>query len=196
MKSFRALLGLAVAAFVLAQSQVQAASDIFIRLVTPGSGVPTYTGDSQNAQFKGSDGWFDASSVGFGMSNDTPVSGAGTGKAAADPVTAVKFPNSASAALFTACALGGHWDTAEIVFTKSSGATGKTEAYLKLELKLVVVTKLGMQMDSGDDLPREDVKLAYAAQRITFYKQNPDGTFTQTGQSTWSFTRNAAIFQA
>ncbi len=197
MKSFRALLGLVAFAFVMAQSQVQAATDIFARLVTPTGGAPAATGDSVNPQFKGADGWFDVSEVSYGMQNDTTIGGTGgvgAGKATILPLSCVKIPNSASAALFTACAVGGHWDTLEVVFTKTNGGTGKSDAYLRLEFKLVFVSKLGISVSAGDDSPREEVTLLYAAQRITFYTQKPDGTMLQTGQSVWSFTKNTATF--
>lgn len=200
MKSFRSLLGLVVALVVLAQSQVQAASDIFIRLVGP-TGVPAYTGDSTHEQFKGSDGWFGVNAVSFGMENSTTIGstsgGAGAGKASPNPLSMMKFPNSASAALFTSCAVGGHWDTAEIVFTRPSSSGGKALVYMRLELKMVIATNLAVQMSSGDDAPTETTTLQYGAQRITFFAPNPTNPsqMVQTGQATWSFVRNAAVFE-
>jgi len=200
MKSFRSLFGLAVAVVLLAQSQVQAASDIFIRFVNPAGGLPSYTGDSTHEQFKGADGWFAVNAVSFGMENQTTIGsasgGAGAGKAKALPVSCVKLPNSASAALFTACAIGGHWDTAEIVFTKPVPSSNKTVVHMRLELKLVMVSNLAVQMSSGDDAPTETATLQYAAQRITFFAPNPanPSNMVQTGQSIWSFVLNAAQF--
>lgn len=199
MKSFRALLGLVVAVVALAQSQVQAASDIFIRLVNP-VGTPPYTGDSVHEQFKGPDGWFTVNSVNFGMENSTTIGstsgGAGAGKAKALPLGCVKMPNSASAVLFTACATGGHWDTAEIVFTKTPPGSNKALVYLRVELKLVVVTNLAVQMAGGEDSPTENSTFQYGAQRITFYAQNPanPSQMVQAGQSVWSFVTNSAQF--
>ncbi|WP_367873620.1 type VI secretion system tube protein Hcp [Luteolibacter sp. Populi] len=202
MKSIRSLLGLAVAVLVLAQSQVQAASDIFIRFTgaSAGSGL-NYTGDSKNAQFLGNQGWFEANSVEFGMENvitiGSATGGVGVGKAKANPLSCVKMPNSASAALFTACATGGHWDVMEIVFTKLS-PNGKTEAYLRVELKLVFVSELAMEMAGGDDNPSETVTVAYGAQRLTFFGPPASGVGTpvQTGQSIWSFVKNNKTFDA
>ena len=197
MKSIPSLLGLAVAVLVLAQSQVQAASDIFIRFTGSIGGGMNYTGDSKNTQFPGSQGWVEASSVGLGMENVITIGGtggAGAGKAKANPLSCVKIPNSASAALFTACAIGGHWDVMEIVFTKQS-QTGKSETYLKVELKLVLVAELALKMAEGDDNPSETVTLAYGAQRLTFYAPNPTGGApVQAGISTWSFVLNNNTF--
>ncbi|WP_035613305.1 type VI secretion system tube protein Hcp [Haloferula sp. BvORR071] len=200
MKSFRALLGLTVAVLALAQSQVQAASDIFVRFVTPGSGVPGYTGDSTNLTFPGSQGWFQVESVGLGMENVITIGGAtggaGAGKARALELSCVKSPNSASAALFTSCAMGGHWDVMEIVYTKPTAATGKSETYLKVELKLVLVSKLDLKANTGDDKPTEEVSIAYGAQRLTFYAAptSGPGTPVKTGEAIWSFVLNKNVF--
>ncbi|MCW1886590.1 type VI secretion system tube protein Hcp [Luteolibacter flavescens] len=190
MKSLPFLPVIAITSLVLTLSQAQA--DIFIRFQGPGQGVPAYVGDSRNATFKGTDGWFELQSFSFGTENTVnfATGGGSAGKPAALPVKLAKTPNAASAAIMTACVTGGHWDTAEIVYTRPFN--NKSEIYLKVELKIAIPTKIGLSIE---DEPSEDVVLIYAAQRISFFSQNPtSGAPVAAGVSTWSFTRNAPTF--
>lgn len=175
---------------------VSAATDIFIRAKGPMPGSITYIGDSLDEEYPGSQGWFQLQSLSFGIENDVTIGstsgGAGAGKARALPVSALKFPNSASAALFTACALGGHWDEFEIVFTKPAQLSRVTA--MKVDFKLVFVTSVGVSGSVGDDQSKETVGLGYGAHRITFFGTDKGGKPVQTGQTVWSFVLNEGVY--
>ncbi len=176
---------------------VSGATDIFIRAKNPQNQALAYQGDSVHENFPGNEGWFQLQSVSFGIENTVLIGsgtgGAGAGKAKALPVTALKFPNSASAALFNACATGLHWDEFEIVFARP-GERGH-EVTMRIEFKLVMVTKVGVSGSEGDDRPAETLGLQYGAHRITFFSMDPKGAWVQTGQTIWSFVLNIPQFR-
>ncbi len=171
---------------------VSAATDIFIRAKNPQHQMLDYDGDSLNVDFPGRDGWFQLQSVSFGIENTVLIGsgtgGAGAGKARALPLTAIKFPNGASAALFNACAAGMHWEEFEIVFARP-GERG-SEVTMRAEFKLVMVTAVGVSGNEGDDRSTETLGLQYGAHRITFFTADPKGGIVQAGQSVWSFILN------
>lgn len=181
---------------LLAVLPASAATDIFIRAKGPMPGSMIYTGDSLAEEYPGSQGWFQLESLSFGIENTVTIGstsgGAGAGKARALPVSALKFPNSASAALFTACAMGGHWDEFEIVFAKPS-QLGQV-ATMKVDFKLVFVTSVGVSGAAADDQARETVALTYGAHRITFFGTDKGGKPVQTGQTIWSFVLNQDVY--
>ncbi|GAA5495393.1 hypothetical protein Rhal01_01568 [Rubritalea halochordaticola] len=175
----------------------QAAYDIYARFV--GGNAPSYVGDSNHENFLGADGWVELGSASFSLETTINIGstsgGGGAGKASFGDVVLTKSPNGLSASFFAAAALGANYDTAEIVFVRSGGAVSGGQTFLKFEMKMVFVSSIGVEGNSGGDQPDEKVVLKHGAQRLTFYKQNNDGSTTALTPVSWSVVLNNATFQ-
>lgn len=177
-----------------------AATDIYVRLLASQGGPPLVNGDSLAEDFPGSQGWFVARSVAFGIENvidiDSIGGWGGAGKATFTELNAVKLVNEASATLFTRCATGQNIPEMEIVFVNQGGTTTKgRKPYLEASFLLVLVQSVGLTGSEGDDQLEEDVVFQYGAQRFRFYQFKPDGTRIEApAETVWSRVLNKASY--
>jgi type VI secretion system secreted protein Hcp len=126
----------------------------------------------------------------FSKEVDNPASlggasgGAGQGKAKFAELTLLKKVDSASAALFKACASGAHFPKARLAVR--SGAN----VFLLYTLSLVFVDRVRTVGNQGE-LPLEEVALAYAGEQISFAATKPDGTLAPPTQAGWNQVTNS-----
>jgi len=147
MKLFLSLLLL----FAATVSSAQASASIFLR-IKQSNGSPAIVGDSTIAAFPGQEGWFELLSCSLAIENSVTLgtgTGPSAGKVQVSPVRTVKFPNKATAALFTACAAGSQWQELEIAFAQNS-AQGLQRS-MTIDLKSVFVQSIGLSGSAGAD---------------------------------------------
>ena len=130
-------LGLIAAAGVLATPS-QAAFDAFLRFNGPQNGAIEARGESNDANFNSRDRWIELRSFGAGILNSITLGPTDppTGKASFREFTFQKSVDSASPSLFKANAVGGYYNTADLVL-RQAGATVPTAPFYSVTLHTV-----------------------------------------------------------
>jgi type VI secretion system secreted protein Hcp len=178
------------------------AFDAFIKFDASAGSSETITGESTDAQFKGSDGWFEVKEFSFGIENTLNISsasgGAGAGKADFKEFTVKKQTDKASAILAATCGKGGHYKEVFLHLRKSGVGTGNQSGgvYLQFTFKVVAVKSVEWSGSSGDDVPEETVVFEYGALKMQYYPQNKDGTLGKVVERAWNKLTNSSNFDA
>lgn len=172
---------------VVALAAQSADASLFIK-IEPMLGAPL-TGEVTE---KGHEGWIDASSAGFSVSNPVTMSSQGLqpGQAVASAIELTKLLDKTSPALFLACAQGTSHAKITFEFTMPN-SSGVPTCYYRITLANVIVSKLSNSAES--DRPSESVSLTYEKITTEYYMQDAKGTFpsTPTATSTWNFVTNS-----
>ncbi|HEX7653674.1 MAG TPA: type VI secretion system tube protein Hcp [Verrucomicrobiae bacterium] len=186
-----------LAALAVSTTRTQAAFDMFLKFY-PDVGQAQIVGESQDASYPGSQGWFELKQFDFGVQNPATIGsttgGAGTGKASFTEFKLSKTVDSVSPALFKILSSGAHFKSARLVIRKSGGATAKPDPYLQYEFNTVFATAQHWGGSAGDDTPQEDVTLAVGEILISYKVQNPDGTLGKATTGGWSVISNSDKF--
>ena len=145
-----------------------AAVDYFLKI----DGIP---GESQDAKHKEE---IQLESWNFGEHNEGTFSvggGGGAGKVRMDDFNFTKLVDKAGPKLFLACAQGAHIPNAILTCRK---AGTEQQEYLKVTFKDILVSSYatsGLGEESAL-LPTEEISLNFAAIKIEYREQKPDGT--------------------
>lgn len=159
----------------------------------------TVKGEATAAGLTPATGWMEIYSFSWGASNPTTVgagsTGLSAGKVSISSFNVMKKTESASAALFQACAVGQHYKTAKVVMRKATGTSGSQQIFLEYDFKNVMVESIQWSGSSGgDDTPTESVSFAFGSVQITYFSQNEaTGAMTKVGQASWDLTTVAAV---
>ena len=159
------------------------ASDMFIK-------IGEVKGESQDAAFKGSDGWIDILSFSWGVSNssDTHVGGGGgKGKASFSDLTIMKHVDLASPALAMLCSNGKHFNDAYLTIRKQGE---KPLEYYKIKFSEVLVSSFQHSGSDGGGLPTESVSLNFAKIDFKYTVQNKDGSGGASDEFKWDIAGN------
>jgi type VI secretion system secreted protein Hcp len=157
------------------------AYDIFLRLDT----IP---GESMDTTFRGQ---IELSSITSGLHHPAMVgsSSPSDAKPSADQVVVTKLVDSASVPLAKAVLTGARLANGRISFRRA----GETRlVFLTMDVKYVVINDIQWVSSIGDELPGEQVTLAFGEIMWTYTRQNQDGTTSQTRYG-WSFITNSPI---
>jgi len=149
-------------------------------------------GESQDQDHKG---WLEIKSFEFGCENPTTIGsttgGAGAGKFKLNPFKVTKDVDSASAALFMACAAGAHYPTLYLSIRKAGGAG---DDYLTYTFRMVFVSNVSWSGGGGEEAPEESVEFHYGAMGVSYTPQGTDGQPRAAGRkmAAWSQVVNQA----
>ena len=156
-------------------------------------GSPQINGESQDASYKGSDGWIEIFSFSWGASNPTTIgtgSGAAAGRVSISSFNIMKKFDVASPSLFNQCCLGKHFDGSDVVLTKAGGDAKPVE-FIKYAFKEVYVESIQWSGSAGgDDTPTESVSFAFGSVTINYIEQTPTGTGGATPSGGWDVRAN------
>ena len=132
------------------------ALDIFIKLGTDGS-TNAIKGESIDAMHKGE---IEAAAISWGYAQHVTIGSgsSGAGRVEFQEFHFTKSLDSTSPALYAALSAGKHFDKVTVSMRK--GGAGGTD-YAHFTLATVFVTSVDGSASSSDDLPIEDVGLAY-----------------------------------
>ena len=150
--------------------------------------LETVKGESADSKHKGE---IDLLNFSWGLTNHTSIgsatSGAGAGKVKFHEFTIIKQTDAATAALFKACATGGHFASATLVIRK---AGGKQLEYLTLTFTTVFVVSIKSRgpnnpllpadplvdaSQSDNQLPTEEITFVYGKLNVQYQPQGSDG---------------------
>ena len=112
-----------------------------------------------------------------------------------EPIEIMKVMDAASTALFQACCNGTTCAKIEIQLMRADGKDGKAINYFKLEAMNVVVQRVITSL-GPDGLPRETVRLAYAAMKQTYIPQLSGGGSSGNKVAQYSFSQNKQSYTA
>lgn len=134
----------------------------------------------------------------FGIENTLNISsssgGAGAGKARFEELIVTKQVDQLSPALFSVCALGGHFEEVKLVLRKSGAEAGKTAVpYLTYTFKMVAVSSVKWTTSNADDVAEEHVTLAFGAMQIEYRPSNKSGALGAPIAAAWSTSKNAEV---
>jgi len=148
---FASLVGFGVAAGT-------AHADLFVQVA----------GEKGEATAKGFEGWIQAQSFSYGVSQSgasTRAGGGGAGKATLTDLTITKLVDRTSPVLFTAAATGKRYPTVAVHVT-AGGERGQT-AFYRILLSDVLVSSVQVS-GSGSDRPSESVTFNFAKIEIEY----------------------------
>jgi len=192
--SRRALLAgsLSASAFApLLFDQPRAAADITVPDV---SGVfflnlATIPGESQARGFANQIEVLDWS-LGVSTTVSPTNTGAGAAKSKPQDFVFVHRYDKASPLLFLAACTGKHLPTAVLTVQRAGEVPF---AYLTITLSNVFVTSVADALEAGTGLPLEQVHLEYAAIKVSYRTQNPDGSLGATVTEGFNFVTNSKV---
>ena len=129
--------------------------------------------------------WIDVTSLSWGASNASSVSGSGwsASKASISGLNLTADTGSASPQLFLRTMNGRHLATA-LLHGVTSGET-RTK-FLEIELKDVAVTSYSTSASGGGGSPTDSFTLAFAIIRYTIFRQSETGGVAETISATWN----------
>ncbi len=147
-------------------------------------------GESTDDKHKGE---IELESWSFGATNSSSFSsggGAGVGKVSIEDFKFKKKVDKSSANLFTFCCTGEHPKTATLIARKA----GKDQQeFLKVELSPVYITSYAIDGSSGDEVPTEDITLAFGKIKVEYKPQKADGTLDAPIAGGWDITTNKKV---
>ena len=132
-------------------------------------------------------------SFSWGASNPTTVSsgkdGLSAGKVSISSFNVMKKTEKSSAALFSACCGGKHFDEATVTMRKATGDGGQ-KPFLTYKFTDVMIESVQWSGSSGgDDTPTESVSFAFAKVEIAYFMQDDKGTMKASGNASWDLTK-------
>lgn len=160
----------------------QASFDAFIRFLDPVGGATKYQGESTDQQFPGKEGWSEIYSFSHGIFRAIVATddGQSTMRAQFEPFNFMKETDAGSAALFRACASGGHYRTAELALRKS-GLDHPLKPFYRATLKNPFIASQQWSGSSGgDDVPTESVSVQFEALQWTYNLYDDKGGLAST----------------
>lgn len=128
-------------------------------------------GESQDATYKGADGWIDVLAWSWGVSNSGTThmgSGSGAGKANFQDISITKYIDMASMDLLKTASIGTHHPEAELVVRKAGGTP---LVYLYYKLKDVIITSVSTGGSGGEDRLTENVSVNFGAFEAKYTEQ-------------------------
>ena len=145
------------------------AFDTFLYFEGQSNGAPPIAGETTDRVLQEKKA-IELTSYKFDVENPTSIGsaggGAGTGKARLNPLVFTKAVDATTAALFKACAVGGHYAKATLLVRRAN-AGPTAEPLIRIELRLVFVTSLQQVLEDAKDTLQDEVKLAYGAVTIS-----------------------------
>ena len=156
------------------------AVDYFLKL----DGIP---GDSTDAKHKGE---IDVVAFSWGVARPgSPAPGrGGAGKAIFEDLLVVARTSKASPKLWQACATGQHLKSAVLVCRKAGKAPVE---FLKVTLEDVIITSY--EIEGDDELPLDQVALAFAKIQTEFVSVDAKGTAQSPIRTGWDLKKNAKV---
>jgi type VI secretion system secreted protein Hcp len=156
-------------------------------------GAPEAKGETTDATYKAKNA-FEIYSFSWGASNPVMIGsasgGGGAGKVSLSSFNIMKKTDSASPNLFTNCAKGQHFTSANVVLRKAGGTALE---YLKYDFEEVFVESIQWSGSSGgDDTPSESVSFAFAKVSITYEPQTGKGGEGTKVSAVWDVRANTA----
>jgi type VI secretion system secreted protein Hcp len=157
----------------------------------------TIKGEATAKGLTPAEGWFEIFSFSWGASNPTTVGSGGggltAGRVSVSSFNVMKKSEKSSAALFSACCMGTHFGTAQVVMRKATG-TGGQQIFLKYDFTDVLVESIQWSGSSGgDDTPTESLSFSFAKVAIEYSAQtSADGKVSKAANATWDLTAVSA----
>jgi type VI secretion system secreted protein Hcp len=106
----------------------------------------------------------------------------------------------ASAKLWQGCSAGTIYNDVIIYFYRALGGKNSTSTsvtrvnYLKIELKNVLISSIGANIASGNELPTETFGLKYSAVKWTYVKSTVEGAQETGATGMWNLKSNNVTF--
>jgi type VI secretion system secreted protein Hcp len=122
------------------------------------------------------------------------TAGAGAGKVEFNPLTIHKVVDKASPSLFSACASGRHFATAQLYLRQQAGPSGNI--FLAYEFQMVFITKIDWSGSAGDQAPTETLTMEYGALVIAFKPAGSGSSPGQVIQGGWNRVTNTSDVQS
>lgn len=159
-------------------------------------GTASFEGETQDEIMKGEKAT-EILSFEIGAENNINIGsisgGGGAGKATFKELTITKKTDTASCELFSKLCEGKHFPDMVIELRRSGGAAGKSgDGFLKWEFKLIMLQDITWSGSDGDDVCEETVVIQYGAMKVSYRKQNQDGSMAQPKTAEWSRIKNQA----
>ncbi len=161
-----------------------AAVDLFLKLdgITGESADARHPGEIEVLAFS----WAEHQSVPAGGSG-----GGGAGKVQIGELHVVMRTSKASPPLMLACAKGSHIKTAVLSSRRHGNAGQKDFLVIKLSDVSVTSYRIGATESGEDDLPTDQVSLAFGKIEYGYHPQKPDGSLAPAITATWDVKKNA-----
>ena len=175
MKIKNTLFGLIMGVSLLASSQAQSAA--YMKL-------GDIKGESQDDKHID---WINLLSVNWGVSRDVDTATRQSGPPIPDQFESSKELDKSSPKLQEACVVGTVIPLVEVEFTRSYGATGAREVYLRYELKNVLISSYSISASGYDgEVPEETFSLYFDEIRVIYSERDSTGKLTGTVETTWN----------
>ncbi len=145
-------------------------------------------GESTDSEHKD---WIEILSFSHGISQ--PATATGTiRRTNLEDFVVTKHVDIASPKLYEACASGKHINKVVTELRRASGGT--RVKYLTIEMDQVVVSRVHLNADASDDLPKESVSFNYGTIKWTYTQQNrADGSEGGNATGGWSVLENKTV---
>lgn len=183
---------LVLVALTLLPAAARAQVDIFIKF-TPTNAAPTIPGDGTDTHFPGNQGWFVVQDFSLGSTNGVVIQDANPGKTGFLEMSVGKDVNKASPIIFQTLAASQMQGFVQLVLRRSGG-TSASSPFLTYEFRNAYFTGQEWGGQAGGAVPSERLRMVYAAFRITYRPQNPDGTLGTAVTGQWNQQNNTATF--
>jgi type VI secretion system secreted protein Hcp len=174
------------------------AIDAFLVFTTSG-GQPTLEGETQDKEFSAKHAvevlWFSLG-IHHTIAVGAASSGGEAGKAQLNAFKITKLVDRASPTLLLYAGNGSHIAQLDLYLRKSGGPSGKGKGlvFLQYSFKLVFVSDIEWNGDSGKDAVREDVTFTYGALQVKYVSQAPNGQAGTTFTGAWNRVKNNSSF--
>ena len=168
------------------------AFDAFLKLVT--STGTTVSGESLDKVHAGE---IELTGYNLGTTHPSTVGsatgGAGAGKATFSDFSFTTSVSKVSPALFQACTQGTRCNQAIVTLRKAGGKAGAGAGveFLKITMATVFVSAYQSGGAVGDEVPHDDVHLAYGSIHFQYVPQKPDGSAGPPVAGGWDVQKNA-----
>ncbi|MGH8550946.1 MAG: Hcp family type VI secretion system effector [Methylococcales bacterium] len=160
------------------------AVDMFINL---GAKIKGETKDKAQSAKKDCDvlawSWGESNSGSFHVGG-----GGGAGKVNVQDFSFTKYIDSATPAIWQACALGTHIDKCLLLVRK---AGGKQEKYIELTMEKCMITSVTTGGSGGEDRLTENCTLNFAKFNIEYFTQDDKGATASAGNFSYSIEEGA-----
>jgi type VI secretion system secreted protein Hcp len=157
------------------------ASDIYLKL-------GSVKGESADSGHKDE---IDVLSFSWGANNPSSMGvagGGGVGKGTPSEVTFTHYVDKASPNLFKACANGEHFKGDVQLTVRKAGK--EQQEYLVFKLEQVFVTSVSLDASRSDEVPMENVSLAFGKIEMEYKEQKEDGTLGGGVKMGWDVKAN------
>jgi type VI secretion system secreted protein Hcp len=193
LKTKLAALILAAASALAIAPSAHAATDYFMR-IDPGPGNTQITGESQDVNFSGKQGYIAIKAFSYSVENATTISsqtsGAGAGKVKFNQLEIEKDLDSSSPQIFAALARGQHFNGLEIIARKA----GATPIVSRTYFSLAYPTAQQQSASAGDDTTQEKLTFTYGGLAFRYVGQTPTGAAMPPVLTKWSQITNSTLW--